>query len=206
MKALAPAALTAIEAGEAIVSGAVDIVPMVGGTTIRVWGGYGVLTIGGHDYQPLGDRAMAQKTDGAIGGTAQGYALSLSGVESAALALLDASEVKGASVTIYRLIFGVDGKTLLDARVFDRGRGDALSVEETVGGEATINLAVESAARALGRSLARLRADFDQRLIGASDGYYKFTAYAAEKALYWGGKKPSLAGSSVSPPSGNFGS
>jgi hypothetical protein len=198
--------MTAIEAGEAIVTGAVDITPRDTGTVIRVWGGFGVLTLDGNDYLPLGDRAFAQQTGLAIGGIAQGTTLGLSGVEQASLSLLDASEVKGASVRIIRLIFAADGKTLLDAHTFDRGRGDALNSVETVGGAASINYAVESAARSLGRSGARMRSDPDQRLINSADGYFKNTAYAGEKMLYWGGKKPSRAGEAVSPPTGSFGS
>jgi hypothetical protein len=198
--------MTAIEAGEALVTGAAEITPRDAGTVIRVWGGYGTITIDGNDYQPLGDRAFAQQTGGAIGGIAQGMTLSMSGIEPAALALLDPDEVKGASVKIYRLIFASDGTNLLDAHVFDRGRGDALNTVETIGGTAVINYAVESAARSLGRSGARLRSDADQRLISSTDGYFKNTAFAGEKMLYWGGKKPSRAGAAVtSPPTGSFG-
>jgi hypothetical protein len=68
---------------------------------------------------------------------------------------------------------------------------------ETIGGAAAIRASVESAARALGRSGARQRSDPDQRLINATDGYFKFTAYAAEKSLYWGGKKPSRVGDAM---------
>jgi hypothetical protein len=35
-----------------------------------------------------------------------------------------------------------------------------------------------------------MRSDSDQRLINPTDGYFKNTAYAGEKMLYWGGKKP----------------
>lgn len=205
MKTIATDAMTAIEAGEAIVTGAVQIVP-VSGTTLYLWGGYGPITFDGNTYLGLGDKAIAQKTNGAIGGVAQGYTLSLSGVEPAALALLDADEVKSAGVTLYRLIFGPDGKTLLDFSVFDRGRGDALTSDETIGGEAAINFAVESAARSLGKSGARSRSDADQRIIDSTDGYFKNTAYAGEKKLYWGGKKPATASGAVTSPPQDFGS
>jgi hypothetical protein len=192
MKSIAAPAMAAIEAGEALVTGAVEIVPRDPlGTPIRVWGGYGTVTIGADDYLGLGNSAIAQQTNGAIGGVAQGLTLTLSGVEPDALALLDADEVKGASVVLYRLIFASDGKTMLDAHVFDRGRIDTVETEEVIGGPAAINASVESAARGLGRSGARMRADSDQRLISATDGYFKFTGYAPEKMLYWGGKKPS---------------
>jgi hypothetical protein len=197
VKTIEPAAMTAIEAGEAIVTGAAKITPRDGGDPILVWGGYGPIDIDGDTYQGLGDRALAQQSAGAVGGVAQGLTLSLSGIEPHALAFLDADEVKAASVVLYRLIFGPDGKTLLDAHVFDRGRVDAVDTDEVIGGEAAINVAVESTARGLGRSGARMRADPDQRLINAADGYFKHTAYAGEKMLYWGGKKPSRTSDAV---------
>lgn len=206
MKTIAPAAMAAIEAGEAVVTGAIEITPRGAGTVIRLWAGFGKLTIGGNDYQGIGDRVFAQRTSNAIGGIANGLTLTLSAIEPAALALLDASEVQGSSNTIYRLIFGPDGKSLLDAHVFDRGNGDALISDETIGGPAAVNYAVESSARGLGRSGARMRADSDQRLINASDGYFRNVSYAGQKMLYWGGQIPANAGQAIapSPPSGNF--
>jgi hypothetical protein len=141
---------------------------------------------------------LAQQTGGVLGGAAQGITLTLSGVDPVALPLLDADEVKSASVVLYRVIFANDAKTLLDFHVFDRGRVDTVETDEEIGGEATIKLAVESAARGLGRSGARMRSDSDQRLINVNDGYFKHTAYAAEKMLYWGGPKPARAGSTLS--------
>lgn len=161
---------------------------------IRLWGGYGPITFatdtGDQQFGGAGARGLAQQNAGAIGGVAQGLTLSLSGLEAEALALLDGSELKSASVVLYRLIFASDGKTLLDAHVFDRGRVDTVGTNETIGGTASIDAAVESSARGLGRKNGRMRADSDQRLIDANDGYFKATAYAAQKQLYWGGKRP----------------
>jgi hypothetical protein len=67
--------------------------------------------------------------------------------------------------------------------------------DEVIGG-AAIKVAVESAARGLGRSGGRMRSDSDQRLINATDGYFKNTAYAPEKMLYWGGKRPAASAAS----------
>jgi hypothetical protein len=206
MKTFALAAMLAILAGEAVVTGAVQISPRDGSEPIRVWGGYGVYSLGGHDYLPLGDRGFAQRTAGAIGGLAQGITLTISGIEDAALALLEPDEVKGASVVITRLIFASDAKTLLDAQIFERGRGDAISLDDTIGKSSAVNYAVESAARSLGRSGARMRADSDQRLIDPDDGYFKNAAYAGQKQLFWGGKRPTTGAAAVSaPPFGSFG-
>jgi hypothetical protein len=164
------------------------------GTPIRLWGGYGPIDIDGATFQGIGARGLAQQNAGAVGGIAQGLTLTVSGVEPAALQLLDADEIKGAPVVLYRMIFAGDGKTLLDAHVFDRGRVDAVDTDETIGGEAMVSVDIESAARGLGRLGGRRRSDSDQRLIDADDGYFKNTSYAGQKTLYWGGKKPTYGG------------
>jgi hypothetical protein len=199
MKNFSDAAMAAIVAGEAIVTGAVAI---LSDPAIRVWGGYWPITLDGEIYQPIGDRGIAQQTGGAIGGAAQGITLTLSGIDPAVLELLDADEIDGAPVVVYRLIYASDGKTLLDYHVFDRGRVDQLMTAEVIGGEAKISVMVEGAARGLGRRGGRMRSDADQRLISDTDGYFKNTGYAPEKMLYWGGKRPTQAGSAFGGSSG----
>lgn len=162
---------------------------------VRIWGGYGNLDIDGDTYLGIGDRGLVQQTANAVGGSAQGLKLTLSSIEPNLLPLLDGDALKGADVTVRRLIFGSDGKAPpLDASVFDRGRVDAVLTTETIGGSATVEIDIESAARGLGHSGARQRSDSDQRLINSNDGYFRNAAYAAEKKLYWGGRKASRAG------------
>jgi hypothetical protein len=170
--------------------------PVTPEAVVQVWGGYGPIEIETSPgvfttYQGVGDRGMAQQTGGAVGGIAQGVELTLSRLEPELLGLLDANEIKGGAVILRRLIFASDGKTLLDYDIWERGRVDTVSTVETIGGQAAIKVAVESAARGLGRTGARMRSDSDQRLINPNDGYFRFCAYAGEKMLYWGGKKPS---------------
>lgn len=42
-----------------------------------------------------------------------------------------------------------------------------------------------------------MRSDADQRLIKANDGFFKNVAFAGEKTLYWGGRKPATAASAI---------
>lgn len=164
---------------------------------LRVWGGYGPIELDGETYEGVGDRGLAQQTGGALGGIAQGVELSLSRIEPELLSTLDADEIKGGAVILRRLIFASDGKTLLDYDIWERGRVDTVSTVETIGGQAMIKVGVESAARGLGRVGARMRSDSDQRLINPNDGYFRYTSFAGEKMLYWGGKKPSRVGGST---------
>jgi hypothetical protein len=199
MKTFSDVALDEIEAGTAVVSAAVEIAC---DPPIRLWGGHGTLPIPnvGADgatavFEGVGDRGLAQSSAGAVGGAAQAVNLTLSGIEPFVLELLDAAEVQGAPVTVWRLIFKGNGRTLLDAHVFTRGRLDRLLIENVVGGLATIKAMVESSARGLGRRGGRMRTDADQRLINPTDGFFKNIAFAAVKTLHWGGPKPETAGS-----------
>ena len=194
MKSLSSAALAALQDGTAIVTGALEI---AADPPLRVWGGYGPIEIEGHTYDPLGDRGLAEVAGGALGGAAQGITLTLSAIEPVLLDLLDADEVAQAPGALWRLIFAGDGITLLDAHVWARGRLDTLLRDEDVGGLATLSAQLETAARGLGRSGARMRSDADQRLIKADDGFFRNATFAAEKTLYWGGRRPSNAGSAV---------
>lgn len=194
MKAIAAVALEALADGTGIVVGAVEVAC---DPPIRVWGGHGPLTFGGRTFEPVADRGLVEVAGGALGGAAQSITLTLSGIEPAVLDLLEADEVAQAPGTLWRCIFAGDGVTMLDAHVWARGRLDELASEEEVGGSALIQAALETAARGLGRRGARMRTDADQRLVKANDGFFRNTAFAGEKTLYWGGRRPSNAGSAV---------
>lgn len=201
MKTLSPAALAALEAGNAIVSGAVEIACT---PPVRVWGGYHPITFDGRTFDPIGDRGLAQVMGGALGDAAQNITLTLSGIDPETLALLDASEIKSAPAVLWRLIFDQTGNTLLDVDVWARGQLDTLPTEEEIGGTAAIIAQLETAAKGLGRRGSRMRSDADQRLIDPSDGFFKNVSYAGEKTLYWGGRRPARAGSAL-PGSGGSG-
>jgi hypothetical protein len=194
MKTLAPAALAALEAGNALVTGAVEIAC---DPPVRVWGGWHEITFDGRTFEPIGDRGLVQVTGGALGDAAQNITLTLSGIEPATLELLDAAEVSGAPAVLWRLIFDQSGIALLDFDVWARGRLDTLERDEEIGGVAAITAQLETAAKGLGRRGARIRSDADQRLIDPADGFFKNVAFAGEKQLYWGGRRPSRAGSAL---------
>ncbi|MCU0946817.1 MAG: hypothetical protein MUF47_00985 [Porphyrobacter sp.] len=192
MKVFTPAALAALDNGDAIVSGAVEI---GSNPPIRVWGGHGSITFDGRTFEGVGDRGIAQVAGGALGGAAQNITLTLSGIDPETLALLDADAVKGAPTVLWRLIFDESGTSLLDFHVWARGRLDTLPQEDEIGGTAAITAQLETAARGLGKRGGRMRSDADQRLIDPADGFFKNVSFAAEKQLYWGGRRPARAGS-----------
>jgi hypothetical protein len=81
-----------------------------------------------------------------------------------------------------------------DSPITDNSGGLSIRVER---GSATIELSIEGAARGLVRRGGRIRSDADQRLVSSTDGFYRVVSAAPKKTLYWGGKRPSVAGSAV---------
>jgi hypothetical protein len=203
MKTLSPAALAALEAGDAIVTGAVEIAC---DPPVRIWGGWHPITFDGRSFDPIGDRGLVQVAGGALGDAAQNITLTLSGIDPETMALLEAAEVAGAPGVLWRLIFDQSGNTLLDFDVWARGQLDTLDRDDEIGGTATISAQLETAAKGLGRRGARMRSDADQRLIDPSDGFFKNVSYAGEKTLYWGGRRPARAGSALPGTGGGSGS
>lgn len=193
MRQFAAPAMAAIIAGEARTGVAVEI--LASDEPIRVWSGHGILPLDGEEFLPLGDRELAAATGAALGGVAQNLSLTLSGIEPELLELLDADTVKDAPVRVVSLIFDASGTQLLDHFVHRRGRVDKVIPRETSGGTASITLEVEGPGRGLGRRTSRMRSDADQRLIDPNDGGMRQVSYAAERQLYWGGRKPARAGS-----------
>lgn len=194
MKTFSPAAIAEMKSG-GVVTGAVQIVSAP--TPVLVWGGYGVLTIGDLVFQGLGDRGLAQVSSGALGGAAQEVTLELSGVEPAVLALLDQTAIRDAPTVIWRCIFDRAGQTMVDAKVFTRGRLDQLVSDETVGAQAILRALIEGAAKGLGRFRGRMRSDADQKLNAPTDDGLKAISHAGQKTLYWGGKVPSTVTSTT---------
>jgi hypothetical protein len=194
VKSITNAALAALADGTAIVVGAVEV---ASDPPVRVWGGNGPIELGGNLFDPIGDRSLVQVAGGALGSSAQGITLSLSGIEEYVLELLDAEEVEQASAALWRTIWAGDGCTLLDAHIWARGRLDEMLREDDVGGTSTLSASLETAARGLGRAGGRMRTDADQRLIKPNDGFFRKVAFAGELTLYWGGRKPTNAGTAL---------
>ncbi|WP_311269746.1 hypothetical protein [Sphingobium sp. WCS2017Hpa-17] len=191
MKVYPAPALAALASGSAIVSGALAIYAT---DPAFIWGGTGTLVIDGETYLGIDDRAIGQITGGGIGGSQQSVEITLSGVDPEALELLNEAGLQQAPAKLYRIIADGSGRTILDCRIYKRGRLDKVEVIEEIGGLAKVSISIETAARGAGRSGKRMRSDADQRMIDPLDGFFKHTSYAASKVIYNGGKKSSATG------------
>lgn len=187
MKTLPTEALDALDGRELVQAGAVKFV--FPDSTLRMWSGYGDLTINGETYEGAGDKALIAPTSSSVGGANDGLSINVSGLDPVTAQLVEDTDYHQKPVTTYRLVFASDRKTLLGSAVYLRGRVDSIVVSETIGGDASLQVQVEGPRRDMNRRGSRIRSDTDQRALGGSgDAGLKHVGIAQRKTLSWGNK------------------
>lgn len=197
MKTLPSEALDAIEGRELIHAGAAKF--NFPDAPIRLWSGYGDFEINGETFQGAGDAALITPTSSSVGGANDGLTIDVNGLDPIVAQTTQDTDYHQKPVTIYRLIFAPDKKTLLGAAVYMRGRVDTIVDTETIGGQASLQIQVEGPRRDMNRHGGRIRSDTDQRALGGDAGL-KHVGTARRKTLSWG-NKPSTVGTTF--PGGN---
>ena len=187
MKTLSTDAANALAGRRVIQAGALRLALP---TVRRFWSGVGTLSISGEDFLGVSARALVSPMSTQIGGVSNGVTITLGGLTPEVAASIENEDYHQASAILWRLIFDENGVNLIQAAVMLRGRLDEVTIRETVGGEASIDFALENSGRDLSRRNSAMRSDSMQRIIGgSSDGSFKHVSTAAEQTLYWG-KRP----------------
>jgi len=195
MKTLPTEAVDALAGGELIIAAAMKF---VFNDTYRVWSGIGNVYIDGdaEPYSGIDARALIMPLNSNVGGAADGISIEVSSLDPDVAQAIEDESYHQKPVVIYRLVFASDRRTLLGAGVFLRGRVDTVTISETIGGDASIQMAIEGPRRDMARSGARLRSDTDQRALGGSiDGALRHIGVTGRKTLSWGGKPTTAANS-----------
>lgn len=196
MKTLSPQAVAMLEGRAPIIGGAAKFVfdPDDEDHIFRFWSGYGDLVIESETYMGVGALALIAPVSSRIGGAADGLKITLSAIDADIAQSIEAEDYHQKPVTIRRLIFAADARTLLAAPVFLRGRVDFVTQRESVGGDCALDFNVEGPRRDMNRAGSRIRADVDQRSLGgADDGAFAHISVAGRKMLNWGAR-PAVAG------------
>ncbi len=192
MKLFSAEATAALQSGDVMSVGAVKLAT---DTPVRVWGGFGTITLDGEVYEGIGDRGLVEVAGGSLGAAADGAQLTLSQVDPYIAATVDLAALRGVPVILWRLLFNGAGSRLLHPAVFLRGSVDKATRDDTIGGKGSIVVMVEGPARGLGRRSERMRSNADQQLIKPGDTGFSRVSYAGTKTIYWGGQPPARAGS-----------
>lgn len=192
MKVMDSAAVDQIESGHVTIAGAVKL---AFGENYFLWSGAGELTLDADTFTGIGENALITPVASMIGGQANAVTATLGGLTPETAATIEAEDYHQKPAVLYRIIFGEDRFTVLDAVVYQRGRVDQVTIRHMIGGDAAIDMQIEGPARDMNRAGSRVRSDADQRVLGgATDGFFKRTAWAQHITLYLGGK-PSTAAS-----------
>ena len=162
---------------------------------IRVWSGYGSLTVGGDAYTGIGASNLAPAFTSQIGQGAEPVTLTLSGIDPTWIPTVLETDMRGRFVRLTSLLFDEHGTELLETVEEFFGTVDTITTSLTPGedGDASVIFGIESEARGAGRSGGRLAAGPDQRLIDADDGSMDAMSTAPDIQLYWDGTEPQRA-------------
>lgn len=188
MKHLSAEAVEQIESRRPTIAGAAKFgIPSGPDGSYRFASGVGKLTIESEEFIGVGSRALIIPTASRIGGSADGYTITLSGLDPRVADTIENEDYHQTPVTIWKLVFNATGRVLLDVMVDCRGRLNFVKQREKVGGMAALDFMVEGPRRDLSRAGARVRSDADQRVLGgAQDDSLAQISVAPRKTLRWG--------------------
>lgn len=150
---------------------------------IRLWTGYGDMTIGGNSYTGSGNLLSIDGLEEVNDLSAKGVTLTLSGVPSDILSLALQEPYQRRSAKVF---FGTRD-TAVPVEVFS-GFMNTMSIED--GGEtSTITLTVESKLVALERGSDRRYTHENHIARNSGDTFFSFVAQLQDRDIVWGREK-----------------
>lgn len=158
-------------------------------STLRLWTGFGDLTIDSETYIGSGNLLTISNVQETADIKATGIKVSLSGLDTSILSSSISQDSEGANVELY---FGVltttgNAQAIVDTpyKLFS-GSLDTIGVSES-GGTSTITITVENRLITLEKAADRRYTDQDQKNLFAGDRGLEFIDSLQNKELIWGG-------------------
>ena len=151
--------------------------------TLRVWNGYGDLTLGGQTYTGGGALINVSAIEETPEIGAKGVSMSLNGVSSSILSTALTENYKYRIVNIY--VGAITSGTVSSYKVFS-GRMDVMTIAEE-GETCSITLTAESRLIDLERPRLRRWTSEDQKALDANDKGFEFVNSLQEASIKWGG-------------------
>lgn len=170
------------------------------GGTVRAWNGYRDLSWDSQTWSPTGQLGGISAVKESRDGSANGVALTLSGIPSALIAEALANDAQGQPGKIWIGELNSAGAFTIDPVCIFDGIIDVTAIEDS-GETATITVQLEKELidkRARGRRYTHE----DQLIEYATDLGFEYVAGLADKPLNWGGPSTTGAGATMPPDSG----
>ena len=157
------------------------------GSAVRLWGGYGNLTIDGKTYIGGADFLKISQVDETSEIKAAGISVQLSGIPTTLIATALTETYQGRDITLYFGTFNSSGAVNDTPYVLFKGRMDVMSVTEN-GDTSFVTITGES--RLIDLEIARERryTHQDQKIDYPLDLGFRFIADLQQKEIVWSGK------------------
>ena len=151
-----------------------------------IWDDIGDIVVSGVTYAGKANRFTVQPAPASYDAAARPAIVTLSGLDEAAVALIDASPWHQRPIVIERAIIATESPAVLHLATEFSGRLDKMLQREKVGESYQLQFHCESAAIENTRSGGRTRSDADQRTRDPDDGFFSFAASAVTTTIDWG--------------------
>lgn len=156
------------------------------GGYVRVWSGYGVIQWEGNDYLGTGELGSVSPIGESNDLSANGVALTLSGIPSDLLAEAMANDAQGRSGKIWLAAMNSAGEFAADPYPIFPGFIDVTAIEDDgTTGTITVTLEKELVDR---RLQSRRTTHEDQQIDFPGDDFFQYVAGLQDKAINWGGR------------------
>lgn len=165
---------------------------------LNVWSGVGNLAFGGNTYTGIGDLLSISEIIESADISAAGVNISITGIQSAFLAIAKDHQYQGRPLTIYLGAFDASGSLIADPATMFSGFMDTMTISES-GESSTITVAVENKLIAFERSKIRRYTAEDQKIDHPTDKGFEFVTAIVEKEIMWGRPSGTSGGSAGGP-------
>lgn len=152
---------------------------------LRLWTGYGSITIDGETFSPGGDILSVSSISENGEVQANGVEISLSGLSTSLIASALTTAYQGRDLNVYIGVLSDAGAVIADPIKIFAGKMDVMTVSDN-GATADISVTAESKLIDLERSRARRYTSEDQRIDYPADKGLDFIAGLQDKQVIWG--------------------
>ena len=153
--------------------------------TVRLWTGYGSITIDSNTFLAGGDILSVSAISENAEVQANGVMIKLSGLSTSLVASALTTAYQGRDCNVYVGVLDSNGAVVADPIKIFAGKMDVMTVEDT-GASAEITVTAESKLIDLERSRARRYTSEDQKIDFPDDKGLDFIAGLQDKLVVWG--------------------
>lgn len=193
-----------LTSGQLTVTSSTEIAPILlcelsfPSAPVRVWTGFGMLTVAGVDYLGLGTLGSIEPVEETADLSARGLTVRLAGIPADVLSLALAENYQGRTGKLWLAFLNSSAQIIDSVIPIFAGRMDTLQAEDA-GSTGAIIITLENNLIDLARPRERRFTHQDQQIDFPGDLGLEYVAGLQTKELYWGRSGPEAAKSPTAP-------